>query len=291
MDFNVLSTQNWSRAFSIWIEDIQVVCQPVVTAPFQLQHSILRKFRALVRYPALVVVMLFCLHCTRPQAAPELVPTPDAAPDAALAEAVPTELTPGHIYTESGQASWYGGDDGFAGRPTANGETFDPSDLTCAHRTLPFGTRLEVRNLATGKHTIVRVNDRGPFLRGRILDVSEKAAKALGIQETGTARVRIRTVDAKGKPVPVDPAVLQGDPYTIQVAALSNPGNIARLSQELQSAIGPVSLLEAQTKGGVTIKRVRVGSYDRLEQAQKAAEEIAKVFKGQGLEPFITREH
>jgi len=287
MDFNVLSTQNWSRAFSIWIEDIQVVCQPVVTAPFQLQYSILRKVRALVRYPALVVVMLFCLHCTRPQAAPEVLPTPEAS----LPDAPPMEVTAGRVYTETGQASWYGGDDGFAGRPTANGECFNPSDLTCAHRTLPFGTRLEVRNLATGKHTIVRVNDRGPFLRGRILDVSEKAAKALGIQDTGTARVRIRTVDAKGKPSPVDPAAVQGDPYTIQVAALANPGNIARLSQELQSAIGPVSLQEAQTKGGVTIKRVRVGTYARLEQAQKAAEEIAKVFKGQGLEPFITREN
>ena len=287
MDFNVLSTQNWSRAFSIWIEDIQVVCHPVVVAPFQLQYSILRKVRALVRYPALVVVMLFCLHCTRPQAAPEVPPSPEAA----LPEPPPMEMTAGRVYTETGQASWYGGDDGFAGRPTANGESFNPSDLTCAHRTLPFGTRLEVRNLTTGKHTIVRVNDRGPFLRGRILDVSEKAAKALGIQETGTARVWIRTVDAKGKPAPVDPSAVQGDPYTIQVAALANPGNIARLSQELQSAIGPVSLVEAQTKGGVTIKRVRVGTYAHLEQAQKAAEEIAKIFKGQGLEPFITREN
>ena len=69
MDFNVLSTQNWSRAFNIWIEDIQVVCHPVVTAPFELnRYSLLRKARFLSRYTATVVVLLFALHCTRPQA-------------------------------------------------------------------------------------------------------------------------------------------------------------------------------------------------------------------------------
>ena len=286
MDFNVLSTQNWTRAFNIWIEDIQVVCHPVVTAPFEIQHSILRKVRNLSRYTALVVAVLFSLHCTRPQAAPGQGFSEEApAAEEAVAKA------DGKVYTETGAASWYGGDDGFAGRITANGEAFDPSDLTCAHRTLPFGTSVEVRNLSTGKHSILRVNDRGPFIKGRMLDVSEKAAKALGMHGTGTAKVRIRTVDAKGRPAPLDPATLVGDNFTIQVASMRDPANIARLSLELQAAVGPVSIREAQLKGGVTVKRVRVGTYARLDEAQQAAAEIAKLFKGQGLEPFITREH
>jgi rare lipoprotein A len=285
MDFNVLSTQNWSRAFSIWIEDIQVVCHPVVTAPFEIQYNLLRQVRRLSRYTAAGVMLLFALHCTRPQATPAPV---TEAPEPAEES---NDKLDGKVYTESGRASWYGGDDGFAGRPTANGETFDPSELTCAHRTLPFGTAIEVRNLDTGKKAILRVNDRGPFIRGRMLDVSERAAKALGMQVTGTARVRIRTVDTKGRPAPMDPQLAQGDPYTIQVAALAEPANITRLSKDLQAAIGPVSLQEAQAKGGITVQRVRVGSYVKLEDAQKAAEQIAKLFKDRGLEPFITREH
>ncbi|BDU75875.1 septal ring lytic transglycosylase RlpA family protein [Mesoterricola sediminis] len=286
MDFNVLSTQNWSRAFNVWIEDIQVVCHPVVAAPQDIQHSLLRKIRTLVRYPSLVVMLFFTLHCTRPQAVPV---TPLSEP------AEPTEDSKepvgGQVYAETGEASWYGGADGFAGRETASGEPFNPQELTCAHRTLPFGTRVEVRSLATNRKVILRVNDRGPFVKGRMLDVSEKAAHALGMQGVGTARVRIKSVDAQGRPAPLDADVLRGNPYTIQVAALRDPGNIQRLSQELLKVVGPVNLQEAQTKGGVTVKRVRVGSFDRLEDAQRTAEEIALLLKGRGLDPFITREH
>jgi rare lipoprotein A len=284
MDLNVLSTQNWSRAFNVWIEDIQVVCHPVVTAPFEIQHSILRKVRSLSRYPAVVIMLLFSLHCTRPQVVAAAGPAPEVLPEETNEPVAP------RVYTETGYASWYGGDDGFEGRATASGESFNPGEFTCAHRTLPFGTSLEVKNLGTGKRTIVKVNDRGPFIRGRMLDVSEKAAKALGMQGAGTARVRIRTVDAHGRPAPLEPVPAAAEAFTIQVAALSDPGNIAHLSKELQSAIGPVNLKEAQTRGGVTVKRVRVGTYAKVEDAQKAAEDLARLFKDRGLEPFITRE-
>lgn len=285
MDFNALCTQNWSRHFSIWIEDIQVVCHPVVTAPFVLQVNLLRKARSLSRYTAVVVVLLFSLHCTRPQATPVAT-----FPDVPATEEA-GDHTDAKVYTETGEASWYGGDDGFAGRATANGETFDPGELTCAHRTLPFGAMIEVRNLDTGKRAVLRVNDRGPFIRGRMLDVSERAAKDLGMHGRGTSRVRIRSVDTKGKPAPIDPATMLGDAYTVQVAALADPANIARISKELQSAVGPVNLVEARTRGGVTVKRVRVGSYPTLDEAQKASDLISKLFRDRGLEPFITREN
>jgi len=88
---------------------------------------------------------------------------------------------------KEGVASWYGAQ--FQGRRTANGEIFDKEQLTCAHRSLPFGTFLLVRNLDSGSSVVVRVNDRGPFAKNRILDLSEAAARLIGMLPTGTARV------------------------------------------------------------------------------------------------------
>ena len=86
-------------------------------------------------------------------------------------------------------ASWYG--PGFAGQRTASGEVFDPNALTCAHRTLPFGTRLQIRNPDTGRSVWVRVNDRGPYAGGRQLDLSQGAAEAIGLAGVGQVIVRV----------------------------------------------------------------------------------------------------
>lgn len=90
---------------------------------------------------------------------------------------------------EVGGASWYG--PGFNGRRTASGERFNQNARTCAHRTARFGTMLRVTDTSTGKSIVCRVNDRGPFVRGRVIDLSKGAAAALGILHRGTARVRI----------------------------------------------------------------------------------------------------
>jgi rare lipoprotein A len=92
-------------------------------------------------------------------------------------------------YLEEGLASYYG--PGFEGRPTASGEKFNPQALTAAHRTLPFGTCLRVVDRESGRSVEVRVNDRGPFVRGRVVDVSLAAAKKLGLVEKGLSRVRL----------------------------------------------------------------------------------------------------
>lgn len=89
-----------------------------------------------------------------------------------------------------GEASYYGGR--FHGRPTASGETFDETQLTAAHRTLDFGTRVRVTNLENRKAVVVTVNDRGPFVGGRVIDLSRRAAGALGFLAEGTARVRVQ---------------------------------------------------------------------------------------------------
>ena len=92
-----------------------------------------------------------------------------------------------HARTGGGMASWYG--PGFHGRRTASGERFNTGALTAAHRTLPFGTHVRVVNVETGRSIVVRINDRGPFVRGRVIDLSQAAARAIGV--TGVARVRL----------------------------------------------------------------------------------------------------
>jgi rare lipoprotein A len=88
-----------------------------------------------------------------------------------------------------GKASWYGSK--FHGRRTASGERFDMNEMTAAHRTLPFGTRLRVRSLATGREVVVRINDRGPSIRERIIDLSQAAADALGVRRLGVFDVEL----------------------------------------------------------------------------------------------------
>jgi rare lipoprotein A len=229
-----------------------------------------------------LVVLSFTLHCTRPPAS--IVSTQTKVQNGAPTADV-------HAYVEEGVASWYGSDeDGFAGRPTASGEIFDPEQYTCAHRTLPLGSFVEVENLENHKKAILRVNDRGPFVKNRILDVSKRGAQDLGILGRGTSRIKLRSVNAMGLPTALDLAGNQGDPFVVQVASLSDPKNIEALTKELESTFGTVSLQNATTRSGQSVKRVRVGSYTTRQDAEQAAEQIAKLLKDRGVEPFITRQ-
>ncbi len=98
----------------------------------------------------------------------------------------------GKPFEQVGIASWYGKK--FHGKQTASGEKFDMHKLTAAHRSLPFGTKVKVKNLDNGKKVVVRINDRGPFKKGRIIDLSYAAAKKIGMIKAGCARVKIRVV-------------------------------------------------------------------------------------------------
>lgn len=93
----------------------------------------------------------------------------------------------------SGSASYYSNE--FAGRRTASGERFNPSAMTAAHRTAAFGTRIRVTHIGNGKNVVVRINDRGPFVKGRIIDLSYAAAKKIGLHHSGTAKVRLALAD------------------------------------------------------------------------------------------------
>jgi rare lipoprotein A len=125
---------------------------------------------------------------------------------------------------QEGLASWYGGK--FQGRRTASGEIFDTNQFTAAHKTLAFGTIVKVTNLENGQTTVVRINDRGPFIPGRIIDLSRAAAAAIGLAGQGVARVRIEVLDPdspEAAGVAVDASVRRTEGiYCIQVAAFSN---------------------------------------------------------------------
>lgn len=101
----------------------------------------------------------------------------------------------GDIFTQTGTASWYG--EYFHGRPTAAGETFDMNELTAAHLTLPLGSFALIRNVTNNKRLVVKINDRGPFIKGRIIDVSYGAAKQLGFIKQGKAKVEVRPLSRK----------------------------------------------------------------------------------------------
>lgn len=111
----------------------------------------------------------------------------------AAAEAATSEEEAGESDAGSGEASYYGSE--LAGQPTASGERFDPQDMTAAHRTLPLGSRVRVTNLRNGSSVVVRINDRGPFAGHRVIDLSEGAARRIGMIGAGTAMVRIHLLD------------------------------------------------------------------------------------------------
>jgi rare lipoprotein A len=270
---------NWSQTCASWIHEIQIAFDP--PTPVDLgKGGLLRLMRWSTPRVATLVILSFTLHCTRPPALQASQTTRDGR---AASEAQP--------YIEEGLASWYGGnDDGFAGRPTASGEIFDPEQYTCAHRTLPLGSFLEVENLENSRRTVLRVNDRGPFMKGRILDLSRRGAQELGFLGQGTTRIRLRSVDAMGQPTTLDQAASQDDPYIVQVASLTDPKNIEALTKELENTFGTVSLQSAVTRKGLAVKRVRVGSYTTRQDAEQAAEQIARLLKDRGVEPFITRQ-
>jgi rare lipoprotein A len=116
------------------------------------------------------------------------LPQTTAVPSANISTDTPTEKV---LFTQTGQASWYGYE---GGRITATGEKYNPLSMTAAHRTLAFGSRVRVTNIRTGKSAIVTINNRGPFIRGRIIDLSQAAAEAVGIRSSGVGNVKIEVL-------------------------------------------------------------------------------------------------
>jgi rare lipoprotein A len=163
---------------------------------------------------------------------------------------------------EVGMASWYGAP--HHGRRTASGEVFDMHQLTAAHKTLPFGTRLLVTNRDTSQSVEVRVNDRGPFVGGRILDVSYAAARLLGAVGPGLIPVRVRVLSLPARSSTGD------GPYSVQLGSFTTRAR----AEALRDSVNGTTIAETAV-GSETVYRVRIGAYADRAQATAAARDLA----------------
>ena len=194
-------------------------------------------------------------------------------------------------YDEVGMASWYGSK--FHGRKTANGERFDMNALSGAHRTLAMPSFVRVTNLSNGRSLVLRVNDRGPFAPGRIIDVSRRAAQLLGFERMGLARVRVQAVQADGTPFErperrqiasasgseaAAGVTVAGTAPTgfllIQVGAFSSRDAVQRVTERL-SGVGPL-LVQTVRVSGNNLYRVRIGPYTERHGAEAAYREAVR---------------
>lgn len=175
---------------------------------------------------------------------------------------------------ETGVASWYGPN--FHGKLTANGETYDMDGMTAAHRTLPFDTEVVVENLDNGTTTRVRINDRGPFAKDRIIDLSRAAAREIGMIGPGTARVRLYLV--KGDLENSRVTNLKVANYTIQLASFTDEGSAQQKSSQIDG-----SRVERLTVDGNLVFRVYYGLYQDTSIAQAELEKL----KNEGHDGFV----
>jgi rare lipoprotein A len=168
---------------------------------------------------------------------------------------------------QTGIASWYG--PGFHGETTSSGEVYDQHQLTAAHRTLPLGTRVEVTNLGNGRSIEVRVNDRGPFVGDRVIDLSYAAARALDMVGPGTAPVQIQVLGAARGAMP-------SVSYAVQAGSFTDEANARKLERALERRVDRVYVTQLE-KDGRSYYRVRVGPYERREDALAAAKGITSL--------------
>lgn len=197
------------------------------------------------------------------------------------------------FYDETGVASWYGPN--FHGKTTANGETYDMYAMTAAHPTLPLPSLVKVQNLENGKEVVVRLNDRGPFAKDRVIDLSKAAAEAIGMIEAGTANVRVTYVGPAGIPGPksavetpqivqkptesVRTASAQPD-YYVQLGSFSDRANAERFKAQLSSTTDQVDVVYARVDQR-DFYRVVVGPFAEKASAETDKNSLARAgFKG-----------
>jgi len=178
-------------------------------------------------------------------------------------------------FVQYGNASWYGKK--FHGRPTANGEIFDMHKMSAAHKTLPLGTYVKTVNLTNKKQIIVRINDRGPFIKGRVIDFSYAAAKEIGLVGPGVARVKIIALgreigeieSTSGRKPVVEIRDLKKGEFTIQVGAFKDRDNAIRLSNRLKVLFDYVDVDAGDDQVNGRVYRVRVSKSKDLVEAGK----------------------
>ena len=210
----------------------------------------------------------------RPEATPPpREQKPEKADDAASALSVPEGTKP--LSVETGKASWYGAP--YHNRRSSNGEIYDMNQLTAAHLTLPLGSTVRVTNLKTGHSTIVRITDRGPFVKGRIVDLSLAAAKQADVWKAGVAPVRLEVLRT---PVPSD----HGGRWAVQIGSFQDEDDANKLASRLTRRYKTAKVLRFSSPVGDWWVRVRVLKDDR-----KRAEEVAHETQADADKVFLVR--
>jgi rare lipoprotein A len=179
---------------------------------------------------------------------------------------------------EVGLASWYGHP--YHGRSSASGEIYDMEQFTAAHRTLPFGTLVRVVNLDNEESVEVRINDRGPFVDDRVIDLSHAAAQAIGMIGPGTARVRVEVIQAPAAPPP--------GLYAVQVGAFQYRANAEKVRIEMEARYGAARLV--LRPGDPALWRVLVGRAATLDDAGALAVRIRADIDNKLGQPFVVRD-
>ncbi len=191
-----------------------------------------------------------------------------------LPSPVPMAITLNNLPDEemTGLASWYGHP--YHGRRTSSGETYNMHSMTAAHRILPYNTMVRVHNLQNGKQVQVRINDRGPFVEGRVIDLSYAAAQAIDLVESGTARVHLQIMQN----------AVNYSPLAIQAGSFRIYDNAVKLKEELEMLFSTVFITEFESTDG-NFFRVMVGGFSDYISAMEALQELKK----KRFDVFITR--
>ncbi|MUM78056.1 septal ring lytic transglycosylase RlpA family protein [Pseudodesulfovibrio sp. F-1] len=184
-------------------------------------------------------------------------------------------LISAHGYDEVGHASWYGKD--FHGKPTANGQIYDMYGISAAHKLLPLGTRVRVTNLENGRTLTLVINDRGPFVDGRIIDLSYGAARHLGTVERGVVRVRVEAVDTVA-PSATRLAGAAVKHYHVRVGAFAVRANADRVHRQLVESGYPEARVSMEDRNGTVLHVVQAGSFDSRDKAEQVLERLKRSF-------------
>lgn len=211
-----------------------------------------------------LVVLLAMSGCARRNVSiqpPAPAPQPPAQPPVQPSTA-PARPPVAGVFVEDGVASWYGVP--FDGHRTSDGEIYDMHQFTAAHRTLPFNSVVRVTNLSNGKQTEVRINDRGPFVANRVIDLSYAAAQAIGMVGPGTAQVRLDLVSGQNPSAGF---------FAVQVGAFLRPENAERLKAQLAARYSPINIATFDSPTGV-FYRVRIGRFDTEAAARQLASQL-----------------
>ncbi|MGV8074023.1 MAG: septal ring lytic transglycosylase RlpA family protein [Syntrophobacteraceae bacterium] len=235
-----------------------------------------------------LIVIVLLASCSTPSVYPPKVSKP-AYPPSGLRTQRPYQvygvwyypIPTAEGYVEEGMASWYGAD--FHGKSTSCGEPYDMYAMTAAHKTLPLGTYVKVVNLDNGRSIIVRVNDRGPFVQGRIIDLSCKAAHELGSARPGLARVRVEAVQVASEQHIGQNTYWKVDPvpsfrygqFTIQIGAFREQGNALRLRGKMAQGFKDTQV-SPYSYQGLDLYRVQVGAYQDIALAKQEVEQLRR---------------